>query len=207
MRMTSQQRFYKGVLFALMTGVYLGGYLLINNWLASRGLFHDLTLPYEARLPFIPFFVLGYIAYFGVFICLYLKVEHYRFFKRAVLAFLICIILHFWIFILFPVKYTLRPVIDPLGSIFLSMTDYFYWIDPPFNCFPSIHVSNTILGVLILHRYEKKHLFFWLCFVLFVSASVIFIKQHYLLDVLAAIPMAIFANWIAFFGLSDEDLF
>jgi membrane-associated phospholipid phosphatase len=202
--MSREDRFRKAVLFLAITLIYLGGYMLINHWLAQRGIFHDLSLPMEDKIPIVPFFILGYVAYFGIFICVYLRVQNYAFFKRCALAFLICMFIHFWIFVLFPVKFDYRPEIIPQGSIFLYMVDYFYWVDIPYNCFPSLHVSNTFLGLLLMYRYEKGRAWIYYSFAAFVSLSVILVKQHYILDVLAAIPVAYFVNWIAFVGVSRQ---
>ncbi|MDO8644587.1 MAG: phosphatase PAP2 family protein, partial [bacterium] len=188
--MTTRQRLLKGLLFLLNTGYYIGGYLGVNALNQQRGIFHDLTLPGEASIPFVPFFLTGYTAIFLLVIYLYLIIDSFSFFKRTAAAFAICVSIHLPIFLLFPVRYNLRAVFDPSGSWLLEAMDFYYWIDLPYNCFPSLHVGMAFLCMFLLHRYNKKRSWPLVLLALFISSSVVLVKQHYILDIAGAIPLA-----------------
>ena len=66
-----------------------------------------------------------------------------------------------------------------------------YSSDPPYNCFPSLHVAHSLLSALTcIHVHRKLGLFATTC-AGFVAVSTLFTKQHYILDVLAGALLAI----------------
>jgi hypothetical protein len=81
-----------------------------------------------------------------------------------------------------------RPVV--YGNDFFSgLVKYIYNTDNPYNCFPSIHVLSSYLPFLFAFKYNKSTImkvFTTIGFVL-ISVSTFFIKQHYVLDAVAAI--------------------
>jgi len=72
----------------------------------------------------------------------------------------------------------------------ITGTDFFsnlilnlYKVDKPYNCFPSIHVLNSVLIALYIYESEKVNK--WIkAICIIMSASIIlstmFIKQHYM---------------------------
>jgi membrane-associated phospholipid phosphatase len=70
---------------------------------------------------------------------------------------------------------------------------FLYSADPPYNCFPSLHVAHSLLSALTCHRVHKKvGLVATLCAAL-VALSTLFTKQHYVLDVVAGMLLGIAA--------------
>ena len=61
---------------------------------------------------------------------------------------------------------------------------------PGFNNFPSLHVALSLLVSLIVYNHDKKHWWVWIMFsgIMF---STMFIKQHYIIDVVAGILLGI----------------
>jgi len=80
------------------------------------------------------------------------------------------------------------------GSDFFSnLVLNLYEADNPYNCFPSIHVLNSVLIALFTFESEKVHkLTKAICVIISVSIilSTMFIKQHYFADVVAGIIFA-----------------
>ncbi|MDO8462640.1 MAG: phosphatase PAP2 family protein, partial [Deltaproteobacteria bacterium] len=196
--MTPQERFQKVILFVGATVYYLGGYFFLNYWSFQRGVFHDLTLPGEAMVPFVPQLIFGYLVNYPMIIWVYLRVQDLSYFKRCAFAFSVCVTVHLAIFFFFPVRYNLRPVINPDASWLMAMIDFYYWLDLPYNCFPSLHVSNAFLVYLLLRRYGYREAPLFLGLSILLMVVVVLIKQHYILDSLAAIPVAFFSLWVAF---------
>lgn len=74
--------------------------------------------------------------------------------------------------------------------------DYLYWLDSPYNVFPSLHIALSALVVFSLlpamGGVERVLLGAWL---VAISASVLLVHQHHLLDVVGGIALAWFSQW------------
>lgn len=68
-----------------------------------------------------------------------------------------------------------------------------YGADPPFNCFPSLHVAHSFVSAFAIHRVHRGVGVFSIMSALLVGLSTLFTKQHYVLDVLAGIVLAAIA--------------
>jgi membrane-associated phospholipid phosphatase len=68
-----------------------------------------------------------------------------------------------------------------------------YSADPPYNCFPSLHVAHSFVSVLTCRRVHRGlGTAAGFCASL-VALSTLFAKQHYILDVIAGVFLA----WVA----------
>lgn len=97
------------------------------------------------------------------------------------------------LFVLMPVKMTLRPEeleVDSFASWALKIC---YLIDKPVNCCPSLHVALAFLGALATRVVDKLFGNIALVFALFISLSTMFVKQHLFLDVLLGLFIAGFS--------------
>ncbi len=102
------------------------------------------------------------------------------------------------IFVLWPTTYprdlyALPPDVDSLTRSVLSSLRQ---IDTPANCCPSLHVASIYLPALIFlkEQREKFPLVFALATV--IALSTLTTKQHYIIDVLLGIVMAVVLYWI-----------
>ena len=195
--MTNRDLLQKTALFGLVMLYYLGGYFLINEYTASVAHRYTLALPYESQIPFVPQLIFGYMLIFFVLSFTYAIVTDMDFFKKVVQAFLLCITIHFVIFLLFPVEFTLRPLVDPTQGLVYRVVHFYYWLDLPFNAFPSMHISNCFLVAFILHRYRPALSWFITPIAILVAVSCVLVKQHFIADVVAGLGVAWFCYyWI-----------
>ena len=95
----------------------------------------------------------------------------------------------------FPNALNLRPTVFPRDNMFTDMVKVLYKTDTPTNVLPSIHVFNSIgAGIAISHSNDlKKHR--WIQISAYILAALIilstmFLKQHSVTDVIAAVTMA-----------------
>lgn len=192
--MTRRDRLIKNLLFAVVLVYYLGGYFLINEFTARRVSHFHLTLPLEEGLPFFPALIFAYLLVFGFLALIYLAIDDLPFFKKVIRAFLLCVSFHFAVFLIFPVEYVLRPAVDPDQGWAYLLVHFYYWLDLPYNCFPSMHISNAFLVAFLMNRYRPG--LGWILFPLaiLVAASVVLVKQHYIADVVAGF----FVGWGVF---------
>ena len=111
------------------------------------------------------------------------------------------------VYILYPRRQELRPEVFPRENLLTAMTGFLYRIDTPTVVCPSLHVAIS-LGIASTWLREKtaspwlKLSIFLFC--LGVCLSVAFVKQHSVLDILAAIPICLFAEWLVFYKLQQR---
>lgn len=68
-----------------------------------------------------------------------------------------------------------------------------YGADPPYNCFPSLHVAHSFVSALACTRVHRRLGSLALSFAGLVALSTVFTKQHYVLDVVTGILLAFVA--------------
>jgi membrane-associated phospholipid phosphatase len=71
-------------------------------------------------------------------------------------------------------------------------------IDAPYNCFPSQHVAYSWLGAFIALKFNPLIGIFVTIAAILISLSTMFIKQHWFVDVLSGIAVALFVYWVFF---------
>ena len=131
--------------------------------------------PIDNHIPFIEYFIVPYLLWF-VFIAV------------TVAYFLI-------ICTIFPNALNFRPNVFPRDNVFTDLIKMIYKADTPTNVLPSIHVFNSLGAcIAISHSNDlKKHR--WIQISAYVLAGLIvlstmFLKQHSVTDVIAAVTMA-----------------
>jgi membrane-associated phospholipid phosphatase len=177
---TQQKRW---VLMLATLVIFYTPYLLVNH--LSSG--HN-ELPFilgEEKIPFLPWTVIIYLSAFLQGIILYWKVEKSTFFGIfKILG--IFILAHIFVFLIYPTEFPRNGYES--GNLFLVL---FRLIDEPVNCFPSLHVSVSLLFA-ICWQYRVKNkpkvsvFLFWF-WSLIVIISTMTTKQHYLLDILGSL--------------------
>ena len=192
--MTFKERFYKAVWFVGITAFYVLGFFALNWWTSFRLHRHTLILPLEARIPFVPWMIFAYLFVYGFFIAAYLIIQDLNFFKKLVKTFTVVILLNFLFFLLFPVEYVLRAPVGFNNGLIESIVAFYYWLDLPYNCFPSMHVSSSFFMAFVLDRYQKGLGKFLIPLAALVAVSVVLVKQHYIADVVAGFVLA----WVIF---------
>ncbi len=105
---------------------------------------------------------------------------------------------HFELLISLPF-FLLYPVYMPRELFYspeaYSWADGFWrWFDAPYNCFPSLHVSNVLMLMQFNHHRDYRGLSH--AFGLLIIASTMLVKQHYVVDVAAGLLVYAAAAWI-----------
>lgn len=146
----------------------------------------------DDMLPSIPFFSIVYLLAFvqwalGYY---YIAVESKALCYRTLATELTAKTVSLFCFLLLPTTME-RPVLT--GTDFFSMLNrLIYALDPPNNLFPSLHCLES--WFCMRYAWQVKKLPRWypwvmLVFTLLVMASTIFVKQHVVADVLAAVVL------------------
>lgn len=111
--------------------------------------------------------------------------------RVACLAYTVAITLSLFTFLAFPVG-MIRPEATP-GEPGLWLLELTRWIDRPFNCFPSLHVSLDFISAFVTWTERPLAGALLLAAASVISVSTMFVKQHYALDVAGGVVLAGFA--------------
>ena len=165
-------------------------------WLEQRHVsgYHLIYASLDRKIPFCEYFIIPYLLWFAyvvgtllLFLFTQSKEEFYKLTGNLFVGMSVCL----GICTLRPNIQVLRPVVDPDQNIFCWLVSMIYRADTPTNVFPSIHVYASI-GVhiaLVRSTYGKKYPIFRLAsglLMLSIILSTMFLKQHSVLDVMAA---------------------
>ena len=71
---------------------------------------------------------------------------------------------------------------------------FLYDADPPYNCFPSLHVAHSFVSALACYRLDRRLGYGALFCASLVAISTLFTKQHYIADVAGGIVLAFVAD-------------
>ena len=194
--MTREERRHKFNWYLLMIGYFAAGYLSINWVSAQRTTFFDVAFPFEQAIPFIPVFIFGYILVYASILFIYTVIDDYADWRRVVGVFFLSTTLAYAIFLLFPVRMTMRPDLAELTGFSAAVTRFYYLIDLPYNCFPSLHVTYPTLATLVAWRHHRTWRWVFAAMALVVAVSVVLVKQHYLADVVAGFLNAGLCFWV-----------
>jgi membrane-associated phospholipid phosphatase len=185
----------KWVLSLLTLACFLGCYLGSNYINSLRGVYFEISLPFEKEIPFVPGFIFAYILLYFAIGALYFLIDD-AIFASVISGFIFLTLVHSVIFVLFPVKMLMRP--DNLGSgVSNWLVHLCYLVDKPYNCFPSLHVSYPLFAALILLSSRRTFGYIYLVVSIVIGISVVLVKQHYILDVFGSILVTL-AIYLAF---------
>jgi membrane-associated phospholipid phosphatase len=83
-----------------------------------------------------------------------------------------------------------RPDTVPGDGFAVWGLRFLYDADPPYNCFPSIHVAHSLVSALACYRVHRQLGVFAVLCASLVALSTLFTKQHYVADLIAGILLA-----------------
>ena len=110
--------------------------------------------------------------------------------RRTVLAYITTAITAYVGFLILPTSAP-RPAVVPGDGILAWGLRTLYALDPPYNCFPSLHVAYSFLAALSAYRAHRGFGVMALLWAVLVGISTLFIKQHYVADVIAGALLAL----------------
>jgi membrane-associated phospholipid phosphatase len=162
--------------FYLLFGVT---YLAINEFSAGRSTL-TLFLPGEAGLPFVPAFAYLYVLVYWVPAVFVVTIPDYSSFRRLARAYALILLIAYTTYLAWPVYFE-RPGLEVSScDTWLLSIEY---LDKPYNQFPSLHVAWSWLVVHASQVSARSRVGLGLL-AAGISASTLFVKEHYVVDVL-----------------------
>lgn len=176
--------FYR-ILFIILIPIAQCIYFLINLTTTSAT---DITKPLDYLIPFNEWFVIPYVFWyvytFGALLIM-AYYDHKTYFK-LLFSILVGMAICFVIYYIYPTTVP-RPEIMP-DNILKKAVLVIYSNDKPYNCFPSIHMLDTLLITLFVLKNRSSLLLkvsvSSICILIYLSTF--FVKQHSLLDAAAS---------------------
>ncbi len=177
-------------------------YLPLN---LQREHMHWLETAADRHIPFMPVFVLPYVSYYFFLVIAALLLAYRRKVERLeqyLLATILSLVVAY-VFYGFFQTYVIRPEIIVSGPL-TRLVAGIYKADNPYNDFPSLHVTLSILASICLYRQVKadKALAAW---GVLIAISTVFIKQHYVMDVAGGIVLAVFSYCVSRFAFAGRN--
>lgn len=154
-------------------------------------------------IPFCEAFVIPYVFWYllvfgSLFYFLLYNVDS---FKKLSTFIIITQVVAMTIYIVFPNRQDLRPAEFDRDNILTQLVGFLYTVDTSTNVCPSLHVGYS-LALASVWTKEKEASRSWKIFVIIavilICMSTAFIKQHSVVDAIAALVMCLFAEFIIY---------
>ncbi len=174
----------------------------------------EMFIPYESctsvhsflddLIPFCEYFVIAYTGWYFLIVAtlIYFALYNTDLFKKFMTFIIVTQVVAMAVYIIFPNRQDLRPEVFPRDNVFTDILALIYRFDTSTNVCPSLHVAYSV-GIASAWIREPsvskliKTVIAVFCF--FVCISVAFVKQHSVIDIFAAIPLCMLAEYIAFY--------
>jgi membrane-associated phospholipid phosphatase len=178
-------------------------YIFIAAYVKGRTV-HVPEIALDRMLPVRAEWALVYGAlYFFLIILPVFAVRDREHLRRTVAAYLLCWVTAYIVFLAWPTVASRPKVVQGDGFITWALRAL-YSFDPPYNCFPSLHVAHSFVSALTIFRLHRRLGIVSVVAAALVAISTLFTKQHYVLDVIAGAGMAFAAYWLFLRSYSRE---
>ena len=197
-RMSGPERL---VLLVAMASMFFLTYGVIGAMQVDADL-HTLETALDRAIPFSPPWVLLYGGLYPVVIAPLLILSDRRIAMRGALGIAIVVFsgVPFWL--AYPVSVP-RPPVEVVDTWTWALAVVRY-LDPPTNCFPSMHVAEAAFASLMVWRHDRA----WGSALLLATAAIWYsslaIGQHWFVDGLVGIAIALVAHLVVFRGIPRE---
>jgi len=152
----------------------------------------------DEALPLVPATVWIYASYIAISAAALFAENDRGQLNRFFYALLAANLLSALVFVFWPTTFV-RPHLDPQqGGASVALLRFIWMVDEPVNCFPSLHVSSSVLAALMMWRGHPRLRFVFAFWALAIAISTMTIKQHHSADVLAGACVAAAMYWIFF---------
>lgn len=181
---------------------YFALYFLTENLIPAASC-HVMHSTLDDKIPFCEWFLIPYVFWYLLIVIslLYFMLYNVDGFKRLQTFIIITQVVAMAIYIAFPNRQDLRPTEFVNDNLLTRCVAFLYAFDTSTNVCPSLHVAYS-LGIASVWLKEKTASRPWKAFivvaVILICMSTAFIKQHSVLDILAALPVGLLAEVLVY---------
>jgi membrane-associated phospholipid phosphatase len=164
-------------------------YIFIAAWARGRPAYVPAT-PIDAWVPFQPEWVLVYgPLYLWLILLPVFVIQQQEHIRRTVLAYLMVWTSAYVVFLMYPTIASRPEEVSGEGFAAWGLR-FLYDADPPYNCFPSLHVAHSFVSAFASSRVNRRLGVVAILAAALVGVSTLFTKQHYVLDVVSGTLLA-----------------
>ncbi len=181
---------------------YFVFYFLTENLIPAERC-HVVYCFLDDLVPFREGFVLFYVSWYALIVIslLYFFLYDIQSFKDLSTFIIITQVVAMAVYILYPTRQDLRPAVFAHQNLFTWGLGIIYDFDTPTGVCPSLHVAYS-LGILSAWLKKKDASPLWkavlTAWIVLICLSVMFVKQHSAVDVIAALPLSLLAEYMVY---------
>lgn len=193
---------YRHLILLLGWVVYLLLFYYTERWIPAQ-LCKAVWMPLDDRIPFVEEFLIPYVFWYVliVFSLSYFLLYDITSFRGLQIYFMVAQLVAVIIYIIYPTRQDLRPEMFANDNFLTRGVALLYRVDTNTGVCPSLHCALSF-GIASAWLKAKDVWRWWKVFVVFaavmICASTWFIKQHSVVDFLAALPVGLLAEVVAF---------
>ena len=182
--------------------VYFIFYFLTENLIPAERC-HVIHCALDDLIPFNEYFALFYCFWYVLLVAslLYFFLYDIPRFKQLQIYIMVTQAAAMLIYTVYPSIQLLRPETMPRDNLLCDVMAFIYAFDTPTGVCPSLHVAYS-MGIASVWCRDNKAPAAWKTFVVLsavmISISITFVKQHSAVDILAAIPVGLLADYLVF---------
>lgn len=182
--------------------IYFALYFLTENLIPAERC-HVIHCGLDDLIPFNEGFLVLYCYWYVLIIgsLLWFLLYDIRAFKQLQIYIMITQAVAMLVYILYPSIQTMRPVNFARDNSLTRLMAFIYAVDTPTGVCPSLHVAYS-MGIAAVWCRKKDVALAWKGFMILsavlISISTAFVKQHSVIDILAAIPVGFLADHLVF---------
>ena len=182
--------------------VYLALYYITENYIPMER-HHVIHCALDDMIPFNEGFLIFYCYWYVLLVgsLLYFLLYDILSFKRLQIYIMITQAVAMTAYILFPSVQLLRPDSFERDNLLTRLMAFIYAFDTPTGVCPSLHVAYSV-GIASVWCRRRESSLAWKGFMVFsaiaISLSTAFVKQHSVVDIFAAIPVGLLAEYLVF---------
>ena len=181
---------------------YFAGYFLTENLIPPERC-HVVYCALDDLIPFCEGFLIFYCFWYAFLVgsLLYFFLYDVRRFRQLQVYIIITQVVAMIIYVLWPSIQYLRPDSFARDNVLTRVMAFIFAFDTPTGVCPSLHVAYS-LGIASVWLKVRSASRWWKGFVVFsavmICISTAFVKQHSVVDILAAIPLGLLAEYLVF---------
>lgn len=166
--------------------------------------YYPVSCSLDGRIPFCEWFLFPYLFWFLYMVGMHLYTLLYDIeaFRKLMKFIMISFSVTILIYLLFPTCQELRPTAFERDNALTRFMRGFYQFDTNTNVCPSLHVTGSLAVMFTAFHCKRLQGLKWkLGFgitAFLICVSTVFLKQHSVVDVAAAIPISLIAYGICF---------
>ena len=182
--------------------VYFALYFITENLILIENC-HVIHCALDDIIPFNEYFLLFYCFWYVLIVISLLSfflydIESFKCLQKYIM---VTQAVAMAVYIVYPSVQLLRPEVMPNDGFLCQVMSFIYAFDTPTGVCPSLHVAYS-MGIASVWMKKEDAPKVWKTFVvimtIMISISVTFVKQHSAVDIMAAIPVGMFAEYIVY---------